>query len=394
MHCRRKLHWVLVWSLLALHMCASGVEDASQELAFEQMRLAAQLSRGHWRRDFRPCSGAWNSTMAAEHEASFMLCVAGGSDNARDSDASGSGVIVPSSLQPVSAVSTGLMGSQTQRFCNCTRELHNAASCGHSSAQAILDQYEPWCFVIAACPRVGHALLHSARVCQAAGMRGENDTVLCMASGANECASTVEQLFEATHIMHGWVNDTVSRLNNLQQLQRHWHGLFSILTPWMASTSHHGSFDQLAGCLASVSVEESQLKLPMSLSTLSGNGSFTDYRGFFRARCRLEYELWQGLMDSALSLPGMDYAQDQWAAGHKATALAVLGANLTFLCLLGASIFRLVRRGHCYRFCSPSSAEERTGLKTVENCGGSMDEEAVIKSTRTIELTTSVEGSS
>mmetsp|Transcript_37784 Transcript_37784/g.121473 ORF Transcript_37784/g.121473 Transcript_37784/m.121473 type:complete len:386 (+) Transcript_37784:1-1158(+) len=345
----------------------SGASEMSQQLAFEQMRLAAQLSRGHSRRDFRPCSGEWNLTMATEHEASFMLCVAG-DEHFETPDVRIAHELLPGGSQPLSAVSEGLMLSESQRFCNCTRELHNAASCGHASAQAILDEYEPWCFVLDACPAVARALLHSAQTCQAAGMRGDNHSALCVAAGANECASRVESLFDATHAMHGWVNDTAARLEDLRRLRSRWHGLWAVLPSWLAPAEREGaSFDQLSGCLGSVGVEESQLHLPMPLVALSGNGSFTEYAAFFRARCGVDYQLWAGLVDSmvgsALSLSGMEYAQDEWALGHHLTALGVLGANMLVLCLACGAMVRLVRRGHCYRACSPSSREERRGLK-------------------------------
>eukprot|EP00962_Isochrysis_galbana_P018240 scaffold5256_cov126-Isochrysis_galbana.AAC.3 len=453
------------WMLAAGLWRGSGASEMSQQLAFEQMRLAAQLSRGHSRRDFRPCSGEWNLTMATEHEASFMLCVAG-DEHFETPDVRIAHELLPGGSQPLSAVSEGLMLSESQRFCNCTRELHNAASCGHASAQAILDEYEPWCFVLDACPAVARALLHSAQTCQAAGMRGDNHSALCVAAGANECASRVESLFDATHAMHGWVNDTAARLEDLRRLRSRWHGLWAVLPSWLAPAEREGaSFDQLSGCLGSVGVEESQLHLPMPLVALSGNGSFTEYAAFFRARCGVDYQLWAGLVDSmvgsALSLSGMEYAQvrgpdlvsamgsshrgggvctprrgdfklplgslhrigrtrpftpghrhspqptprqhrtppsprmrrigppgrtrrtalgaqtpapqlvspptcpsqDEWALGHHLTALGVLGANMLVLCLACGAMVRLVRRGHCYRACSPSSREERRGLK-------------------------------
>jgi hypothetical protein len=294
--------------LAAAVVFGSGASESSQELAFEQMRLAAQLSRGHSRRDFRPCDGAWNSTMAAEHEAAFMLCVAG-DEQFEKPDARIAHELLPIQSQPLSSVSEGLMLSESQRFCNCTRELHNAASCGHASAQDILDEYEPWCLVLDACPAVARALLHSAQSCQTAGMRGDNHSVLCVAAGANECASRVESLFEATHAMHGWVNDTAARLEDLRRLRSRWHGLWAVLPSWLAPQERAGAFDQLSGCMGSVAVDESQLHLPMSLLALSGNGSFAQYSDFFRARCGVEYQLWEGLMDSAMSLSGMDYAQ-------------------------------------------------------------------------------------
>lgn len=301
------------WMLAAGLWRGSGAREVSQQLAFEQMRLAAQLSRGHSRRDFRPCSGEWNSTMATEHEASFMLCVAG-DEHFETPDVRIAHELLPGGSQPLSAVSEGLMLSESQRFCNCTRELHNAASCGHASAQAILDEYEPWCFVLDACPAVARALLHSAQTCQAAGMRGDNHSALCVAAGANECASRVESLFDATHAMHGWVNDTAARLEDLRRLRSRWHGLWAVLPSWLAPPEREGaSFDQLSGCLGSVGVEESQLHLPMPLVALSGNGSFTEYAALFRARCGVDYQLWAGLVDSmvgsALSLSGMEYAQ-------------------------------------------------------------------------------------
>jgi hypothetical protein len=298
------------WAVVAAVLRGSGASELPQQLAFEQMRLAAQLSRGHSRRDFRPCSGEWNSTMAAEHEASFMLCVAGG-ERLDKPDVRIAHELLPGISQPLTAVSEGLMLSETQRFCNCTRELHNAASCGHASAQAILDEYEPWCFVLDACPAVARALLRSAQSCQAAGMRGDNTSALCAAAGANECASRVETLFDETHAMQGWVNDTAARIEELRQLRSQWHGLWAVLPSWLTphSVSEGGAFDQLSACLSSVGVDEAQLNLPMPVVAISGNGSFGEYAAFFRARCGVEYQMWAGLVDSVLSLSGMDYAQ-------------------------------------------------------------------------------------
>lgn len=57
--------------------------------------------------------------------------------------------------------------------------------------------------------------------------------------------------------------------------------------------------------------------------------------------------------------------------GHRLTALGILTANVLVLCVACCAIVRLVRRGHCYRACSPSSREERRGLKGEDEEGRS-----------------------
>ena len=51
-------------------------------------------------------------------------------------------------------------------------------------------------------------------------------------------------------------------------------------------------------------------------------------------------------------------------------ALSILAANVAMVLLACGILLRFVQRGHCYRLCSPSSAEERAGLKGGEEARG------------------------
>jgi len=123
----------------------------------------------------------------------------------------------------------------------------------------------------------------------------------------------------------------------------------------------------------------------MSLSALSGNGSFTSYGSFFRAKCDSDYELLAELVDSARSISGLDFAEDEWEAGHRLTAVAILAANVAMVLLACRMLVAFVRQGYCYRACSPSSHEERRGLKGEEEEAASKGERGA-KPMRAMEL--------
>lgn len=330
------------------------------------------------RRDFKPCVSVWNTTSAAQHEMDFMRCVTGEEGPPPQLRSALARELLPNASQPVSTVASNLMRDDATSFCDCTLELHDAASCGHASAQAVLDEYEPWCLFLGACPAIARALLHSAQACREAGFRAANwSEPLCEAAGANECAFSVQKLFESTHAAHRWANasdaDAERRAverSQYAQLQQKWGIFYHMVPPWMAPASFEGTFGQLSSCMASVRVEEAQLNLPLSLGALSGNHSWHRYDRFFRSKCGVEYQLWDELVEQAMSLSGGYYAEDQWAAGNKAVALSILAANVAMVLLACGILLRFVQRGHCYRLCSPSSAEERAGLKGGEEARG------------------------
>mmetsp|Transcript_36627 Transcript_36627/g.85555 ORF Transcript_36627/g.85555 Transcript_36627/m.85555 type:complete len:307 (-) Transcript_36627:917-1837(-) len=285
-----------------------GVYNALLAFAALAALLAPAASS---RRDFR-CRG-WNETMAAVHEQSFLRCL--------DTKPPAQDQLLLNGSQPLSLVAQSLMQDKPLHFCECTLHLHNAALCGHSSAAAVLEQFEPWCFMLAACKGMAQALLTSAFVCHSEGMAGDNESALCADYGENSCADAVHGLFEATHSAHGW--------ENISDLLRDLHvpltvpslipanttdanGAAELITAadrrasggdgatrrlrfpaWLTRESPTASpFGQLSGCMASVRVVEEQLHLPVSLSALSGNGSFTEYAQLFRHKCGFDYYQW------------------------------------------------------------------------------------------------------
>jgi len=366
--------------------------------------ILLQLCHAH-RRDFRCRS--WNETMAHEHELGFLGCIV----PSHADDKYMQEKLLLDGSQPLTSVAQSLMRDMPLQFCECTRHLHNAASCGHSSAVKVLGEYEPWCFMLAVCRPMAQALLHSSLVCHQAGMSGDNVTALCEARGENGCADATSELFEATHTSRGWLNITEllddlhvpdtsrARTAFLEQLEQHSleleaeidalpHASASRMAvegpeaeqqegvgtghplrrtssfhfpSWMQSQRPEQVFGQLSGCMASVSVSEAQLNLPVSLSALSGNGSFHSYFDLFRDKCGFDYYEWA--LEKAKRLSGITYAEDQWEQGNHLTALVVVSMNALLLCCVLFAAMRCVRRGYCYRMCSPSSHEERAGLK-------------------------------
>jgi len=111
-----------------------------------------------------------------------------------------------------------------------------------------------------------------------------------------------------------------------------------------------------------VGVDEAQLRLPISLAALSGNGSFTSYGDLFRDKCEAEYSFADWVLDQGLAISGLGAAKDQWEEGHRLAALWIVMLNLVVFFLLLHWLVRCVQQGNCYRLCSPSSVEERETL--------------------------------
>ena len=127
-------------------------------------------------------------------------------------------------------------------------------------------------------------------------------------------------------------------------------------------------FGQLSYCMQRVHVVEEQLHLAMSLSVLSGNGSFDEYEDLFKDKCQRTFA-YAWLVDSIYDYTGASYAYDEWNENTwtgEAIAITIAVANLVALACCCAALYTCVKRGYCYRICSPSSKEERAGLRDTD----------------------------
>ena len=78
---------------------------------------------------------------------------------------------------------------------------------------------------------------------------------------------------------------------------------------------------------------------------------------------------------------GYDYAMAELETGTytgEAIAIAIAVANVVVLCALCRAAAVCVKRGYCYRMCSPSTVSERAGLRDTdtEMTGGGDDDGA------------------
>lgn len=127
-------------------------------------------------------------------------------------------------------------------------------------------------------------------------------------------------------------------------------------------------FGQLSMCMQTVGVSEESLNLPMAISVLSGNGTFTRYEQLFEAKCEapFAYSLVEWASARASYYSGYDYAMAELETGTytgEAIAIAIAVANLVVLCGLCRAAIVCIKRGYCYRMCSPSTVSERAGLR-------------------------------
>lgn len=150
----------------------------------------------------RPRCTHWNESTALKHELAFEQCVAPTAEkNMRDQ-------LLVNGSAPLSGIAQLLLFTYPEEVCKCTLKLENAVTCSkYSSAHAILQVYQPWCWMLAECGHMAQALLRAAYLCNTAGMSGNDTTALCKDDGANGCALATENLFGATHA-ETWVNDT------------------------------------------------------------------------------------------------------------------------------------------------------------------------------------------
>ncbi|KAL1528440.1 hypothetical protein AB1Y20_009787 [Prymnesium parvum] len=294
-------------------------------------------------RDFR-CHGV-NATTAREHEESFASCVKPAFSEANQAL---SHQLLRNASRPLPSTVEWLLSEYPVQVCACTRFLDSAVSCGHSSAEKVLEVYRPWCFMIAQCEDIASSLLRSAAYCQNAGMTGNNETALCT---NGECAKSVEYLFSVTHT-----------------LSTEWHNVSTLLSSlhvpsfdWLFGNGVT-SFGHLSGCMARVNVKEEQLRLPMSLAALSGNGSFVSFSDLFRDKCQSDYWFQNAVLLNANFIPGFGAAKVKWEEGNTTAALLIVLATIAVALIMLFCLARCVRRGNCYKLCSPSSVEEREAL--------------------------------
>jgi len=308
-----------------------------------------------------PRCNSWNETTAFEHELAFQSCVAPGSENSDDYIQDG---LLINGSAPLSGIAELLLFTYPEQVCSCMLNLENAASCSaKSAAHDVLKVYQPWCFMLAECSSMSRALLRAAFLCHAAGMQGNNTEVLCADDGANACALATENLFDATHTDQ-WVNDT-DMLETLRVPTE-------LVTAANGKKKPKAKFGQLSYCMQRVGVTEESLNLPMTISVLSGNGSFELYDDLFEAKCKRPFA-YSWLVEQAAYYSGASYAYEEWQEDTwygEAVAIAILVGNVVgLLCLLRA-LFLCVKRGYCYRLCSPSTETERTGLTEMATAGG------------------------
>eukprot|EP00326_Haptolina_ericina_P024561 CAMPEP_0181180202 /NCGR_PEP_ID=MMETSP1096-20121128/6670_1 /TAXON_ID=156174 ORGANISM="Chrysochromulina ericina, Strain CCMP281" /NCGR_SAMPLE_ID=MMETSP1096 /ASSEMBLY_ACC=CAM_ASM_000453 /LENGTH=239 /DNA_ID=CAMNT_0023268607 /DNA_START=45 /DNA_END=764 /DNA_ORIENTATION=- len=217
------------------------------------------------------------------------------------------------------------------------------------------------------------SLLRSAAICQSAGMSGSNETVLCRDPN---CAKSVEDLFSSTHRSE-WRNvsklledlrvpsftrrldaqDVISAVDEGERRVTE-----DIDMPSYFFRDGLYSLGQLSACMLRVKVKEEQLNLPISLAALSGNGSFSSYNQLYREKCSAEYSWGDYIIDRAWYYTGVESAQAQWEQGNQVAAAWILAPNLLLLLIIGHCVVTCARRGYCYRWCSPSSEEERESL--------------------------------
>ena len=248
----------------------------------------------------RKACSSWNATQAAAHERAFERCVA--PEMTAENNAYVRSALLLNGSAPLSEMANLLLMSYPQEVCSCTLYLENAASCSQtSSAHVVLGVYQPWCFLLAACSTMAKMLLRAAFLCHAAGMTGDNTSALCVDDGANACAVATQNLFDAMHTDDGWTNSS-ELLHALRvplaavkgALKDPWAngGLSSTIKETLRAAKvavlrKRQWFGQLSMCMATVGVDEASLNLPMAISVLSGNGSFTQYDQLFEAKCQV-----------------------------------------------------------------------------------------------------------
>ena len=107
--------------------------------------------------------------------------------------------------------------------------------------------------------------------------------------------------------------------------------------------------------------------MPIDIATISGNGTYTQFRTLFEHKCGVEYVWSTWIVEEVGLVTGYELAKEEWRKGGalgKAAAIGILVANLVVLSILLIALYclgRCIRQGKCYRPMTES--DDGAGLR-------------------------------